>query len=383
MANKKPKVKSKTIATPITVKETRLSLIQFLPVMALLKSRQPPPVPFPFLLSAADFQNKFAQALISGPVWRSPWREDTYGRLFWSRYLGKESARESRTTDEAEAWRLLVPFNYDVQQGSALSLNNCGIEARAYLYPWGMGLLLDATCTDPMPLFDAVDHAFKVKRKGTGMLQSILKTLRSTLYSSAADEDPSDIFSVFTVIDAAGVPADTEVVPTGPIHRALEALAGWNPQWKTMKLEDLSRGTIDIRQSPAGHILYGRERGRAVCFPGQFRPTSGYQYTLSCYHQNLTIASLHAESLCQIAHDAASEWNKRSSLTPFSATYAECARLAAGILGRLHGRKEGSAGRKPDRIYRSGSVRTQILVYKDDVNTVRTKLLIPPSPLDA
>jgi hypothetical protein len=55
----------------------------------------------------------------------------------------------------------------------------------------------------------------------------------------------------------------------------------------------------------------------------------------------------------------------------------------AGILGRLHDKpNDDDPGAKPD-IYRSGSVRTLIQVYKDDINKVRMESLKPPSKLDA
>lgn len=363
----------------ITVNEIRISLIQFMPAMALLRSMKPALIPFSFLLSASKFQAKFADAMNGDGELRAPWR-DSYGKLFWARYFPKES----RTTDEA--WRLLAPLDYDFEQKDvAPTLSDCDVQIRTYLYPWGIGLIVDFGCPGPKPLFDIVDHAFEIQHKAQGMMQAILKGVRTAVYADATNEKAGDLFSVVTVTDATGVLSDTAVEPTGDIRRALEALAGWNPTWRKNKLDPQITSSINIRQSPPGHILYGDDRGRVVWFPEEFRgtPPGRYPHTLSCYHQNLTIGSLHAESLCQMAQDASAQWQLKHSLTSFSGTYVECARLAAGILGRLHGRREGSVNRKKPDTYRSGSLRTQILVYKDDINTVRTNLLIPPSALDA
>jgi hypothetical protein len=197
-------------------------------------------------------------------------------------------------------------------------------------------------------------------------------------------ETPAPLFSVVTVTDGAGVDAENPIDPKTDVPRALQALAGWNPQWKTMGLEDLAPGTIDIRQSPPAHMLYGKDGGRVVWFPGEFRsvpPAPRYPHTLSCYHQNLTMATLHAESLSRMAIDAAALLAQNNSLSAFSSTYSQCARSAAGLLGRLHGRAEGAKGDKPDT-FRSGSVRTQIQVHRVPVDAVRMELLTPPTKLD-
>ena len=199
----------------------------------------------------------------------------------------------------------------------------------------------------------------------------------------AAREQAGQLFSVVTVIDATAASSTDPVVQDGPVHRALEAMAGWNPLWKKMALKPLSAGRIAIRQSPEGHIIYGRQQGRVVWFPGNFPSAGGKPSTLTCFHQNLSMASLHVASLCRFAKDAAAQLSNKKSLASVSKMYRDCARLTAGILGRLHGKKnDDDAGAKPE-IYRSGSIRTQIQLYKDDINTVRLALLAKPTKLDA
>jgi hypothetical protein len=364
----------------ITVNEIRVSLIQFVPAMAPLRARPAPAIPSSFLLSATDYQTEFDNAMAGGGKVRPPWR-DTYGKLFWTRYLPKAD----RTS--IAAWRALVPFDYDLaQQNIAQPTNDCEVQVRAFLYPWGIALLTDFACSGPLPLLDAVARAFDVRKKAE---KTILPALRGALHpalygANISQETPAPLFSVVTVTDGSGVIAENSIDLKTDVPRALQALAGWNPQWKTMGLDDLAPGTINIRQSPPAHMLYGKDSGRVVWFPGEFRstpPVPRYPHTLSCYHQNLTIATLHTESLSRMAIDAATLLSQNDSMEAFSSTYAQCARSAAGLLGRLHGRAQGAQGDKPET-FRSGSVRTQIQVHRVAVDAVRMELLTPPTKLD-
>jgi hypothetical protein len=376
---------------PITVKELRMSFLHFMPAMALLQSRKPPDIPFPFLVNDVDFQEEYAKALAGGTALRTPWR-DGYGKLFWFRYLP--------TRNPYEMWRALVPLDYDLApQVTSLVLGDGSVAVGAYLYPWGIGMIVDVTLQGPLLLNDAVNRALEIRSKAkiqwkfdtksgssspTGLAAAIRERLGTAVYGDkVAPAELSELFSVVTVTDAAGVVSTDPIAENGPIHCALEGLAGWNPHWATITPTSLPAGKISARQAPAGHILYGKRRGRAVWFPGDFRNVAAYADTLSCYHQNLSMCSLQTESLCQLAQDAATELRNKGSLDAFSTTYRDCAQLAAGILGRLHGKKtDESASQKP-KIYRSGSVRTQIQMYKDDVNLLRHAIPTINSELDA
>ncbi len=375
----------------ITVNEIRMSFIQFMPALVLLQSRQPPTIRCPFLLSDVEFQKEFAKAMAGGVAFRTPWRNG-YGKLFWFRYLPQDRSPN-------EMWRALVPFDYDFgQHVTSLTISGCAVAARTYLYPWGIGVIVDVTLKGPLPLKDSVDRALEVRSKAkiqwkfdtksgdsspTGLSAAIRERLGAAVYSDeVAREDPSEPFSVVTVTDATGTLSTDPIVAGGPIHRALEGMAGWNPHWETIAPTPLAVGKISARQSPAGHMLYGKRRGRVVWFPADFRTVASYAETLSCYHQNLSMCSLHAESLCQLSRDAAVELGNNGSLAAFSTTYRDCAQLAGGLLGRLHGKKtDESSGQKP-QTYRSGSVRSQIQIYKDDINKVRLAFPTINSALD-
>ena len=378
----------------ITVNDLRISFIQFMPALALLQSRQPPNIPCQFLLGAVPFQEEFAKAKADGGLLRSPWR-DGYGKLFWARYLPNETRRKE------DIWQAQVPFEYDLAQHiKSLSLANGNVvDVRTYLYPWGLGVIVDVGFEGPMPLFDAVDRAYEIRNEAklqwqfdtmsgnaplNGLIHAIFERLRAAVYgANVVAEELLERFSVVTVTDATGVSSTDPIVQDSPIHRALEAMAGWNPLWKKMALDPLAKNPISIRQSPLGHIIHGKSLGRVVWFPEDFPSGGAKRSTLSCFHQNLSVASLHVTSLCRIARDAALQWREKKSFASFSVTYRECARLAAGILGRLHGRKKDDDASEKPETYRSGSIRTQIQLYKNDINTARLQLVKPPTELDA
>jgi hypothetical protein len=112
-------------------------------------------------------------------------------------------------------------------------------------------------------------------------------------------------------------------------------------------------------------LVYGTNRGRAVWFPDLL--ADSVRPTLACYHRNLALASMQVESLCGFAHGIASQVNENNAL---NFAEEECARNAAGLLGRLYGGKSS--------IYRSWSVRAQIDQnnFVSDIDTVRA--LFPP-----
>jgi hypothetical protein len=375
----------------ITVNELRMSFLLFMPAIALLQARNPPRIPYRFLTSDVEFQKEYAKALTGTATLRTPWHEGD-GKLFWMRYLPTKSS--------TEMWRALAPLKYDLSAHvTSLALTGGDVAARAYLYPWGIGVMVDVTLGGPLPLSELVHRAVEVRgqpriewkfdtQAGTsspsGLAAAISERLRAVVYGDqAVREEGGELFSIVTVTDAEGVHSTEPIDESGQIHTALEGLSGWNSLWASITPTPLATARISARQAPAGHIVYGKRRGRAIWFPGDFRSVAAYSHTLSCFHQNLSMCSLHTESLCLLAQDAASELRKNGSLDAFSTTYRACAQLAAGILGRLHGKKtDEDTGQKP-KTYRSGSIRTQIQMYKDDVNQLRLAIPTINSTLDA
>ena len=384
----------------VNVSEVRMSFIHFMPALALLHSLSPPTTPCPFLASDVDFQNEYERALANeignAPAGstssRTPWWNG-YGKLFWARNVPNRNSYDMG--------RALVPIDYNLAPYvTNLTLANGTVTLSAYLYPWGIGVLVDVTLVGSWPLNDAVNLIVDIHNSpkiqwtfdnasGTaspaGLAAALRTRLGAVIYGgNVAQETAGDQFSIVTVIEAANVLATDPIVENGPIHYAIEGMTGWKRNWHEIppKPNSLVESRISSSSAPIGHIMYGKgRRARAVWFPADFRPAVGYPDTLSCYHQNLSVASLHTEALCVLAQDAAAQLQSQGSLAAFSVAYRNYAQLAAGILGRLHGKKtDDSSVRKP--LYRSGSIRSQILIYKDEVNQLRLAIPSINSPLD-
>ncbi|MGB7547228.1 MAG: hypothetical protein WBM14_05730 [Terracidiphilus sp.] len=380
------------LVNPVEVKEAHMSFIHFMPALSLLQSLQPPVIPFPFLADDLEFQNTFKKALEGHTSLRAPWF-DGYGKLFWNRYAPDREPSDLR--------RALVPMDFDIGQHiTGLTLTDCTVDLRVYLYLWGMGILVDITLNGSWPLKDAVSRMVAIhnnpeihwtsgKDSGNASPQNLADVLRQRLHpllygDKVRQEQAGDQFSIVTVTDASNVEADTPLEERGAVHHALDGLTSWNRNWAKIKPPkgSLAECRISSRTAPDGHILYGRPRARAVWFPADFRSVASYPPTLSCYHQNLSAASLHTEALCVLAEDAAAQLKRAGSLAAFSVAYRNCAQLAAGILGRLHGKKTDDAPGKKPLTYRSGSLRSQMLAYSSDINQLRMSFSSINSPLD-
>ena len=372
---------SDTQVNPVEVKQARMSFIYFMPAFSLLQSLHPPAIPSPFLADDLEFQNKFKEALDGNIALRTPWF-DGYGKLFWDRYALDREPSDLR--------RALVPMDFGLKQHiTSLTLPDCTVDLRVYLYLWGMGILVDITLNGSWPLKDAVSRMVDISSNPQihwtrdmdsgnaspqGMANVLRRRLHTVLYGDKVKQEQArEQFSIVTLTDASNVEADAQLAECGPIHQALDGLTSWNRNWAriTPKNGSLTECRISSRTAPDGHILYGKPRARAVWFPADFSSVARYPPTLSCYHQNLSAASLHTEALCVLAENAAGQIRRAGSLAAFSVAYRNCAQLAAGILGRLHGEKTDDApGNKP-LTYRSGSLRAQMLAYSNDIDQLR------------
>lgn len=380
MAQKKKSVKpvAATAPPPIQCNEVHLSSCYFRPALALLQNRNTPVIPAAFLLDDVDFKKEYANVLSGSAADLQPCR-DEFGRRFWNRSTDSHDPEDLR--------RALVPIAHDLAPiVDSLTLPDGTVSAKAFLYPWGAGLLIDVVLRGPLTLAAAVDRLVDLHEHGNiawkmgsdsgaaspaVLASQIYKRLAPQLYGGVAQKGVAKEFSIATVTDGSGIDPATAIVADGLLHRALEGLTAWNRLWQTTPVPSgsLASCAIPTKGAPLGHILYGRGRARAIWFPSSFSSVKGAPM-LSCFHQNLSAASLHTDALCFLARDAAAQLTAHGNLDNFSVTYRNCAQLAAGLLGRLHGKKPGYTGAKPD-IYRSGSIRSQILDYKDDVNQLR------------
>lgn len=352
------------LAIPIRVQDFRLSIIWTETILNLVGSQQPSG-PLGFLGRDLIYEQKFNQMMATGdaggltPPWPGP-----YGKHFWSYYLNE---KDLNAINGEAAWRSLVPFRRVPSAVVAADWFTGRLRLESFFYPHGLGFVATALCRVEADLADVVELAFKISRKGrftvswnsqqltTASMMTIgedgIAQARGALGSEvAAGVRSIDPFTVMTVIRASGA-ADKPLKQGGAVQRALDGVTAWRPSWQKAKLPalDLNARLQISHNSPDSHVLYARPRGRAVWFPSLFTGDSEGFPTLGCYHRNLVFTSLQVESLSGFLAETAKhlpEWLDLSSY------HRECARRAAGIVGRLYG------GDKTT--YRSWSARAHI-----------------------
>ncbi len=361
----------------MNIKEMRISFIQVEFLGPLLRSRRTPSIPFWFLLSGPLFQAQYAQ-VIDNPSGDPgalcvPWAGDGYAWNFWQYY--NRSGRRGLKQD----WRALVPLEYRLAATIKPSWAGEAI-ARTYLYPWGIGVVIDVSLTGLSGADDAVNRALEVRwsakanvqlndqtsdKSLTELVAALFDHVHRVAYGTGTSRgEHSELFTIVTAVDGEGASVDMPVASGGDDHKRLEALSGWNTKYKNLNLKPLAENTLGIKgQPPLAHILYGKRRGRTVWFPEYFTSNTE-DNRLLIYHENLTMATIQTESLCQLVKDAANLLSSDDPVGQWSVAYGDCAQLAAGLLGRLHG---GTLD-----IYRSKSLQHQIQTsYANAVNTLR------------
>src|SRR5262245_28495005 len=124
----------------MNIKEIRFSFIQVETLTAPLAALTAPNIPYKFLLNDALYQAEVAKILSGSGPRRLPWHEG-FGKLFWYYYMEKKGPGYVRPKD---AWRGLVPMLSDVGgKASADWLPGGTISTYGFLYPWGIGAIVD------------------------------------------------------------------------------------------------------------------------------------------------------------------------------------------------------------------------------------------------
>jgi hypothetical protein len=353
----------------------RVSFVQFELLASPLRAKPAPSIPFPFLLNGPDFRTQFAWPA-AGPC-RPPWQKD-YARSFWKYY-----AQFPRTSTQ-EIWRAMAPLEKPLSWSLKPSWEGDSL-AKAFLYPWGIGILVDVSITGKMQFEDAINKAIEVRRSAVTSIQAattsssapmtkllglLFDYVRAAAFGTIDRGVTGGLFTVATIVDGEGDDLRQAIQQGSNLHKGLEGLVSWNNKWEKIQPLPLAANTVKTKGSaPANHLLYGNSRGRAVWFPEYFSSATGddQDERLPLYHQNLTMAALHTEGLCLLARDVAQQFDNNRTANDWSFAYADCAQRVAGILGRLYGGTMDT--------YRSGSVQNHIQgSFKDDVNTMRTGL---------
>ncbi len=361
------------------IDEVRMSFLQVESLAEALRAPAPPAIPLAGLLEGAAYQQMLANAARGGDL-TLPWNRG-YGKKFWQYYVRDQS-------DTVKGyWRALVPLERQMKASVTAAAPIGSTRLGFYLYPWGMGVAADVAMKTPADFKDAMREVIKVRKtsrfeveidaeKREGNLERMLEFAREKLRAAAygaqtAAGQARDVFSIVTVIDGGDVTEGQAMAEGDELHHALTGMAEWNSLWTAAEVKPLAECSLKIHNAVAGHVLLASARGRAVWFPGHFRSVADYPPRLLCYHHNLTMASLQTESLCSLAAHAAALMNPAWTPAANSLTYNECAKLAAGLLGRLYGPRELD-------IYRSSSLRAQIDArYLGAVNTIRGEFKMP------
>jgi hypothetical protein len=310
-----------------------------------------------------------------------------FGQRFWTFYL------ENKTPDAIngnQAWAALLPLR---RKETSVVINAPWLSARflveSYFYPHGLALVITARCRSQLTLDETIDELFKIKSLERVTVQWADQTLEHLPLDVVADRYMRKLcseafgqkaipdlrstvpFTILTIVQGEGIDPSSLVVEDGEVHRALEAMTTWRPTWQYNTLPKLASASLQIRRSPPSHILYGRARGRAVWFPGLFTKKNEGKTkkhrSLTCYHRNLVFTSLQVESLSGLISVTAKRLRDGRSL---NGSHRECAKRAAGILGRLYGGID---------TYRSWSPRAQIEQNNlvEDLNQVRGHFNMP------
>lgn len=382
------------MAPDIKIERMRLSLIWVESNLGLLGDPEPPQVPKGFLgnrnLYAAEF-DRIRKEGSSPDGLTQPWEEPA-GHHFWQYYLEKQPLA---ALDGQIFWKFLIPFRISVPLTITSSWPEGRLTHEGYFYPFGFAWLLTLESKKQMDLKDAIQMVLKSrslpyvvvlpnwKEKHMGvyaLADKCLTWLRESGLGKGASSGSiptNEPFSVFTVIQGSGTTSAGIPVRGDEIHRALEALTTWNQalisSWGTVQPPPLdSKVLIPLKSgTPQDHVVYAQKRGRAVWFPQAFSDTNTKRCTLSCYHKNLSTAALQVESLCAFLKATASEIkNGRWEYLPVM--HHECARIAAGIVGRMYGDVE--------ETYRSLSPRYHMdqNKYVQAINKVRNQVRLKP-----
>ena len=302
-----------------------------------------------------------------------PWPKPR-GHHFWKYYFAGQHAGQISGTD---AWNSRVPLRtktatvYTVAATDPPEPITPKIIFEVFCTPQGVAVVVTVYYRgEPKSLEEitALAHAVRYRYRfrtgqhaGGGMsLESAatdaLADARKRAFGNAsAFAGNNQPFTIATFVQ--GHTDEPDVADGTPAHRALEALTGWNQGWPTMPLDTAAVATakLAVHSRTASDLVYARERGRAIWLPREFeRPSPVCPPRLSCYHRNLTLASLQTMSLGECVGWVA---RRRQSGQKIQPLLLQRARKSARILDLL-------ASGDATTTYRTMSVNRQIEAAK-------------------
>lgn len=274
--------------------------------------------PWGFLGMPGQFAKKFGELKASGgsPELQLPWQKPQ-GHHFWKYYF---AGRHAGNIGGNDAWKSRVPLRSKTAARIAMEPSKPGdppgakVTFEVFYMPQGLGLVANAYYKGAPKSAEEIAtlahdvlyrHRFRMDagHAGGGMsLQSAaehaLISVRQQALGDVEAFGPNPPFTIATFVH--GQTDTPDVVEGSDVHRVLEALTGWNQDWPNMPLDNvpLESAKLEIYRRSKSDLVYARARGRAIWLPREFgRPHPAEPPRLSCYHRNLTLASLQAMSL--------------------------------------------------------------------------------------
>lgn len=328
------------------------------------------------------YEKNFDKIKHESSEWTFPWQENER-QNFWTNYL---SMNELYDLEAKKAWKYLIPFR-SKSLARINTTNNPELRAtiEGFCYPHGIASVVTVKIKADLPFADMINKAIatysmpyqvnwaKSKKKEQLTLRDLAQQHLDLLYQHTCDKfaqkrkPPTAPITVATIINAKDVAPLSVVEPNGIIHRGLEGLCTWDENWEINKLHELEPNSYKLKDvSPAGYLLYGIKRSRAIWFPGhfdEFIKKRGVKKIrkLGSYHRNQVLVSLQTESLLAMVLNV-SGFIENAQPIPFS--LQNLPQNAVNALGRLYGGSQKIT-------YRTWSSRNQIEHYKNAVNRVR------------
>jgi hypothetical protein len=269
--------------------------------------------PYAFLGKPGGYAEKFdtlqsAAAADLQLAWPRP-----QGHHFWKHYF---AGRHAGAVSGVDAWKNHVPLRGNTPVKIVLDQAEPKATVEVFYTPQGIGLIAnvyyrgaDKLLDDIVKLALAVRYRYRFRRNGDptssgkslqSMADHMLANAREAVFgkAAAAFAGNNQPFTIVTFVQGEADNPAVEVPQGGPVHRALEALTGWNENYATIDLErtTIASARLAIHTRADSDLVYARKGGRAIWLPREFganvpRPR------LSCYHRNLTLASLQTMSL--------------------------------------------------------------------------------------
>jgi hypothetical protein len=328
----------------------RLSFIWVETIPAIFAQKLGADAAYAFLGRPGGYAEKFNTLQGGGAVadlqlaWPRP-----QGHHFWKHYF---AGRHSGSVSGVDAWKKHVPLRGTTPINIVLDVAEPKATFEIFYMPQGIGLVANVyyrsdggskLLDDIVKLALGVRYRYRFRRSGEpprngrsleSMANHVLADARAHAFGKADAFAGSNLpFTVATFVQGETDHPDDEVPQGGPVHRALEALTGWNEKYATMNLEKalLASARLAIHTRAESDLVYARKSGRAIWLPREFADASAHP-RLSCYHRNLTLASLQTMSLGEFVGLTARQLQRGEKVSQMLLARAKS---AAGVLSVL------------------------------------------------